>query len=139
MGALEKLTIQWTPRLDLHELVRQLNKILRQVSLELTDTFRRSYPEVSWTTATNGTVPLWIPDENVRIEAVSIVSTTAAGSVSPQIGGAAVGGAPFNFTASTVKHEPTSANDATAQQLVSLVFAGLTGTATVTMKIRRLG
>ena len=139
MGALDRQPIQWTTSLDLPRMVRQVNERLARIAVVVTDNYRGPQPWITWSTATNGTVPLWIPDESVRIESAHIVSTTAAGTVSPQIGGVAVGGAPFALTASTVKHETTSANEAAAGDVVSLVFAGLTGTATATLNIRRLG
>ena len=139
MGALERQRIQWSTSLNLQRVVRQVNERLAQISAVVTENFRGSYPVVTWTTSVNGTVPLWIPDESVQIESAHIVSTTAAGTVAPQIDGVSVGGAPFSFTASVVRQAISSANEADAGALVSLVFAGLTGVATVTLNIRRLG
>ena len=79
-----------------------------------------------------------MPNEEFRIASINIVSTTAAGTVTPNINGVAVGGAPFNFTTAGVNHTVATANDVVALDVIGLTTAGLTGIATMTLNIERI-
>lgn len=139
MGALERQLIQWTGRLDLRELVRQLNERLRRVALEVTDSFRLPLAQLTFSANGNATYEFWIATESVAITAAWIEAASGAGTVDVQINGTSVNGSPFTFTTSAVEHEIASTNEAVAGDMISLVYSGTSARCVTTLKIRRLG
>lgn len=140
MSSIERKPIQWTEQLGLSALVREINDRLRRVTIAATDTFRRSVGQVPFSSAANGTYPLFIADEPMEITGAWIRTTAGGGTVDVQANGASVTpGSPYTFTTSSVEHSITGSNRVEAGELVTLVLAGVTGSTVTSLKIRRLG
>ena len=119
--------------------LRELNTRLRDIR----DTFNNNHrntmsASVSFTTGTNGTQCVWIASEIFDLESVSVVGTTAAGSIDLKIGGVAVGGGTFAVTTSVVEHTITAPNATVDLDDIELVTAGLTGQCCITLNLRRV-
>lgn len=130
--------VQESTKWNLRVFLRELNVRLRDTATAINTTRMGSVGSVSFTTAANASHRIWVPNEDFTLASISIVSTTAAGTVTPNINGVAVGGAPFAFTAAGVNHPITSANQAVALDVIGLTTAGLTGTATMTLNLERI-
>lgn len=138
MALLVHRDVQHSERWVTRVFLREINSRLRELAQTLNVNRRESHPSVSLTTAANATTVVWLPNEAFDLESVNVYGTTAAGTVTPQINGVAVGGAPFNVTTTATNHPITSPNSATALDRVELLTAGLTGTMTASLNLRRV-
>jgi len=130
-----QISAQW----DLPQYIRETNSRLRDHAQVITNNRFSDFATVSFTTSTNATQVVWISNEAFDIESLNIVSTTAAGTVTIAIDGVNVGdGVTLAFDTTVVNHPLTAPNTTEALSAVTLVTAGLTGQACVTLNLRRL-
>ena len=138
MGQIEHQDVQFAERVSFREYLRELNERIR--TLVQTVSVNRSQSlasQIAFHTAANGTFPTWIAQEGWIIDSITVRSTTNAGTVTPTINGVNVGGVPFAVTNAVVTHPVTTPNILTADDVFALTTAGLTGTATFMVNIRR--
>lgn len=118
--------------------IRELNARLREYASAMNANRRESCSHFSYVTAANATVAVWVANEEYDLESVSIVGTTSAGTATPRIDAVAVTGAPFNVTTTAATTQITGANRVSALSVVDVVTAGLTGTMTLSLNLRRV-
>jgi len=130
--------VQFTTGLEPREMLREINSRLKHLEQIVNNNRRGSMvAQVSYTTSANATKKIWIASEVFDLESVTIVSTTAAGSVDLSISGVAVGGGTFALTTAEVNHTITSPNSTVNLDSVELITAALTGECCVTLNLRR--
>lgn len=135
--------IAWTPRSILSEVVREVNLSLRQIAQDVTKNYREAYPQVDAAIIANTTQTIWIPIDAYEVEAVAVRTSSGTASVTPRIGGVAIGvtgGTPITATTTVTQYAVTSANAAAALSNVDCVVTGLGASAwlTVALKVRRV-
>lgn len=131
--------IAWTPRSILSEVVREMNLSLRQLAQDVTKNYREAYPQVDAAILANTTQTVWIPLDSYEIEAIALRTSSGTASVTPRIGGVALGvtgGTPITATTTATEYAVTTANAAAALSDVDCVVTGLAGSAWLTLALR---
>lgn len=143
MGEVSHRPVAWTPRSILSEVVREVNLSLRKLAQDVTENYREAYPQVDAAILSNTTQTVWLPFDAYQIEAVALRTSSGTASVTPRIGGVALGvtgGTPITATTTATQYAVTSANEADALDDVDCVVTGLGAGAwlTVALKVRRM-
>jgi hypothetical protein len=126
----------WDARVFIRELNTRFMDLVSVVNLNRQDSGHNNVPYV---TAADETVSLWMATANYEIIAMSASMSAGTGSVSPLIGGVAVGGAPFTATTTATKFDVTAPYTVAALDVVGLTTAALGGnTLVMSLELRRI-
>jgi hypothetical protein len=126
----------WKPRVFIREINSRLKDLIDVVTQNrITGGLDYVY-YVAWL---NGNPPIWISADNYTIEAVNAVVSAGTCSLTPKIGGVAVGSAPLSVTTTATRFPITSPKTLAPLDVVNMGIAAIGGALTVSLELRRIG
>lgn len=120
--------IVWTNRMTLGELVREINRTVREFGQLVTENYWNSQPQIDASIIVNTTQLIWIPQNDYVVNWVALKTSSGTASVTPRISGVDMGvsgGVPITATTTTTRYAVTSANEVEALDYIDLVVSGL--------------
>lgn len=86
-----------------------------------------------------GASDIWLCTDHYILDHFCVVASAGSGDVTPEIGGVAVGGAPFTASTTPTRYIVTSPNTLAPLDMLGVsTGAGMTGTLTISMGLTRL-